>query len=310
MISINENVLDIVDSMLDEEESLKIDSFALDNGTTVIDAGIEVEGSYEAGKYYSEICLGGLGSVDFTTGKRPQVQVVADHAPIACMASQYAGWSIEVEDYFAMGAGPARALCRVEDLFEELDYEDDSDVAVLTMETSEFPNVQVADYIADECEVDSENLYLVVAPTASIVGSIQISARVVETGLHKLHYLEFDVNDIVSGSGSAPIAPVAESDLQAMGRTNDCTLYGGRTFYFVETEDSEIEEIIDEVPSSASEDYGQPFIRTFEEYDYDFFKIDDKLFSPARIVMNNMETGSTYEAGSVNEEVLSESLGV
>ncbi len=310
MISINENALDIVNSMLDEEETLRIGSSTLDNGTTVIDAGIDVNGSYEAGKYYSEICLGGLGSVEFTTGKRPQVQVVADHAPIACMASQYAGWSIEVEDYFAMGAGPARALCRVEDLFDELNYEDDSEVAVLTLETGEFPNAEVADYIAEECGVDSENLFLVVAPTASIVGSVQISARVVETGLHKLHYLDFDVNDIISGSGSAPIAPVAENDLQAMGRTNDCTLYGGRTFYFVDTEDSEIEQIIDEVPSSASEDYGQPFIETFEKYDHDFFKIDDKLFSPARIVMNNMNSGSTYRAGEVNEEVLSESLGI
>lgn len=310
MISINENALEIVNSMIEREAALGIDSFSLDNGTTVIDAGVEVDGGYEAGKYYSEICLGGLGTVEFTTRKRPEVQVVVDHAPIACMASQYAGWSVEVEDYFAMAAGPARALCRVEDLFEELDYEDDSDVAVLTLETREFPDEEVSEYIAEECGVDTADLYLVVAPTASIAGSIQISARVVETGLHKLHYLDFDVNEIISGSGSAPIAPVASDDLQAMGKTNDCTLYGGRTFYFVYAEDSEIEEIIDEVPSSASEDYGQPFIETFEKYDRDFFKIDEKLFSPAKITMNNVNSGSVFQAGDVDEEVLAESLGV
>lgn len=310
MISVNENAIEIVEGMIQKKEKLNIDTKTLNNETTIVDAGIEAKGGYKAGKYYSEICLGGLGDVEFTMENRPKVQVKVDHAILGCMASQYAGWSIELEDYYAMAAGPARALSRVEDLFEEIGYEDDSYVAVLTLETGEFPDETVADYIADECGVDSGDLYLVVAPTASIAGSVQISARVVETGIHKLHILGFDINKIISGIGSAPISPVAENDLVAMGQTNDCTLYGGQTIYFVEAEDSEIEEVIEEVPSSASEDYGSPFLETFEKYDRDFFKIDRKLFSPAEIIINNMKTGSVYHEGEVNEEILRESLEI
>lgn len=310
MISVNENSKLIVERMIDEGEVIGVDSFSLDNGTTVVDAGVEVPAGYKAGKYFSEICMGGVGTVNYTMEDRPMVQVTADHPAVSCMASQYAGWAIDVGDYYAMGSGPARALSRVEDLFDDLDYEDDSEAAVLTLETREFPDEEVAEYVAEKCGVNTEELYFVVAPTASIVGSIQISARVVETGVHKLHELGFGINKIISGCGSAPISPVAGDDLEAMGQTNDCTLYGGKTIYMVDVEDSDIEEVIDEVPSSASEDYGLPFLELFEKYDRDFFKIDPELFSPARIVMNNVNTGSVFEAGSVNEEILKNSLGI
>ncbi len=310
IISINENALEIINQMIEDQEKLSINTIELDNGTTVVDAGAKERGGYKAGKYFAEVCLAGLGEVQFTMEKRPKVQVQVDNAIKACMASQYAGWSIETEEYYAMGAGPARALSRVEELFDELDYEEKADVAVLTLETGEIPGEEVADYIADECGVSPADLYLLVAPTASIAGSVQVSARVVETGIHKLHTLGFEISTIKTGIGSAPIAPVAGSDLEAMGKTNDCTLYGGNTVYFVEAEDSEIEEVIDEVPSNASEDYGSPFIEVFEEYDRDFFKIDRKLFSPARITINNMKTGAVYKAGEINEKVLKESLEI
>lgn len=310
MISINENALEIIQQMIEEKDKLGINTIELDNKTTVVNAGANVKGGYKAGKYFAEVCLAGLGEIQFTGRNRPKVQVQVDNAVTACMASQYAGWSIEVGDYYAMGAGPARALSRVEDLFDELDYEDDTDVAVLTLESGEIPPEEAADYIADECGVNTSDLYLLVASTASIAGSVQVSARVVETGIHKLHTLDFEIETIKTGIGSAPIAPVAANDLEAMGKTNDCTLYGGNTIYFVKAEDSEIEEVIEEVPSSASEDYGSPFIEIFEEYDRDFFKIDKKLFSPARVTINNMETGSVYRSGEINEKVLKESLEI
>ncbi len=308
MLSVNDNAIGLVQEMIENEENLDVRASTLGNGTSVIDAGVNVQGGYRAGRIFSEICMGGLGEVRLSMEDRPKVHVQADHAPISCLGSQYAGWSINVNDYNAMGAGPARALSRVEDLFEELGYEDDSKKGVLTLESGELPGEEVADYIAEKCGIEPEDLYLLVAPTASIVGSVQISARVVETGIHKLHTIGFDVDKIISGIGSAPVAPVAENDLKAMGKTNDCTLYGGKTIYNVNAEDSEIEEIIDEVPSQASEDYGSPFLEIFEKYDRDFFKIDRELFSPAKITINNVNTGSVYQSGEVNEEVLRKSL--
>jgi len=310
LLSVNRRAQRIVEEMVRREEELKIRVKKLGNGATVIDAGVEVPGSVEAGIAFSEICMGGLGKVEVRVERIPWVFVRTDFPLISCMASQYAGWAVKVEKYFAMGSGPARALARVEKLFEELGYKDESEVAVLTLETRKLPDERVAEVVAQRCGVKPENLTLVVAPTASLVGSIQISARVVETGVHKLHEVGFPLQKIVSGLGKAPIAPVAKNDLEAMGKTNDCVLYGGRTVYFVEAEDEEVERVIEQVPSSSSRDYGVPFLELFERYQRDFFKIDPKLFSPAEIFVNNLKTGRVFHAGKINEEVLEKSLGL
>ncbi len=310
MLSVNRRAWEIVEEMKAREEEMRIRVRRLGNGCTVIDAGVEVPGSVEAGIAFSRICMGGLGEVEVEAGRLPRVRVRTDHPVISCMASQYAGWAVKVDKYFAMGSGPARALARVEKLFGELGYADSSEVAVLALETRKLPDERVAEFVAEKCGVKPENLALVVAPTASLVGSIQISARVVETGVHKLHELGFPLQKLVSGVGTAPIAPVAKNDLEAMGKTNDCVLYGGRTIYFVEAEDEEVERIIAEVPSSSSRDYGSPFLELFERYERDFFKIDPKLFSPAEITVNNLKTGRVFHAGGINEEILERSLGI
>lgn len=311
MISVNEKAWLMVEEMIHRWRELNLKVFELRNGTAVVDCGITTPGSLEAGKYFSEVCLGGLGEVNFSMGERLYVHVNADHPAISCMASQFAGWAIKVEDYFAMGSGPARALARVEEkLFRDLGYADRYGKAVIALETRKIPTEKVADFIAEKCGVKPDCLYILTAPTASLVGSVQISARVVETGVHKLHVLGFDINKMISGSGSAPVAPIARNDLEAMGKTNDCVLYGGRTMYFIDADDPEIEKIIDKVPSCASKDYGSPFLELFEKYERDFYKIDPMLFSPAEITVSNIRTGSVFHAGGINQQILAKSLGV
>lgn len=311
MVSVNREAAKLIKQMIGRKEELRIGVSQLSNGATVLDAGARVPGGTEAGVYYARVCLGAPSYVSLRMGQRPTIEVFVDNPAIACMASQFAGWALKVGDYFAMGSGPARALARVEEkLFDTLGYEDESSEAVLALEARKLPDETVADFVATKCRVDPKNLYLLVAPTASVVGSIQISARVVETGMHKLHELGFDLKKVISGWGSAPIAPVAKNDLEAMGRTNDCILYGGRTWYCVATEDSEIERIIDQVPSSSSRDYGAPFLEVFERYGRDFYRVDPKLFSPAEVTISNIRTGRVFHSGSVNEEVLKKSLGI
>jgi methenyltetrahydromethanopterin cyclohydrolase len=111
----------------------------------------------------------------------------------------------------------------------------------------------------------------------------------------------------VSGIGSAPVAPVAKNDIRAIGRTNDCILYGGRARYTVRAEDDEVAALVDRVPASASRDYGTPFYDIFQRYGGDFYKIDPLLFSPAEVWLTNLTTGRTFRAGQVNPEVLAQS---
>lgn len=287
----------------------------------VVDVGITVRGSLEVGRLVAEACLGGLGRVEFCEvcpGDIPLVgvQVSVSRPELACMASQYAGWAVSLKGpdgkglFFAMGSGPARALYRHEPLFADIAHQEASANAVLILEGRQAPTEEVAAMIAKACGVEASRLHLIIAPTASLVGSVQIAARVVETGMHKLHELGFSLAAVVSGFGTCPLAPVARDDLKAIGRTNDAVLYGGTAWYTVDCEDEDIEKILDRVPSCSSRDYGTLFHELFKRYEGDFYKIDPMIFSPARVFFTNVRTGKSFTAGKINPELLRQSFGL
>ncbi len=314
-VSVNKQAMEIVQTVIRRAKRLGCDVIRLENETTIIDAGINVEGSKELGRLIGEICLGGLGTVRFTEMHiddltLPSVAVSVDQPPIATLGSQYAGWTLKTDEFFAMASGPARALSRVEkSLFEEIQYADESDEAVIMLESSQMPTVSVTNMIAEKCNVNPSNLYCIVAPTASIVGSVQISARIVEVGVHKLHELGFNPLKIRRGHGVAPIAPVAKSDGQAMGVTNDCILYGGRAFLFIEPDESDdLEELANRCPSSASEQYGVPFYDLLKSKNFEFYELDPLLFSPAEITLVDVRENRPYKAGSLNSTILKRSI--
>jgi methenyltetrahydromethanopterin cyclohydrolase len=235
--------------------------------------------------------------------------VRTDHPAEACMASQYAGWAINVGKYFAMGSGPLRAHARVEkELFEKLHYAEEASSGVLVLEARQLPTDEVAAWVAGKARLSPAQLTFVVAPTASLAGGTQISARILETGLHKMETLGFDVRKVVSGFGTAPIPTLAKNDLRGIGRTNDCILYGGQAHYVVRGDDTELEDLAARLPANASKDYGMPFYEIFERYDKDFYKIDPLLFSPAEVWLTSATSGRSFHAGGVNIEVLRQSL--
>ncbi len=315
MLSVNERALAIVRRLADAAEPYRVTVSEYENGVTVLDCGIEAPGSLEAGRLFSEICLGGLGGVQLRELHLdglsiPGVEVSVSHPVVACMASQYAGWAVkppkseDAKQYFAMGSGPARALYRGDPVFSAIDYRDPADVAVLTLETRTLPPRAATDWIAGKCGVAPKDLYLLTAPTACMVGSVQVAARIVETGIHKMHEVGFDIGTVRSGFGSCPLAPVAADDLTAIGRTNDGVLYGGRAWYTVEAEDEQVAAVIEQLPSASSKDYGTTFGELFQRYDQDFYKIDPLLFSPAEITITNATSGRTFRAGGVDPEIL------
>ncbi|RQD82540.1 methenyltetrahydromethanopterin cyclohydrolase, partial [Methanosalsum natronophilum] len=231
----------------------------------------------------------------------------------ACMASQYAGWKISVGNYFGMGSGPGRALgLKPKELYEEIGYQDDFSAAVLVLESNKLPDEEVVEYIAKHCSVDTDNVFIAVAPTSSIAGSVQISARVVETGIHKLESIGFDINCIKSGFGTAPIAPVVGDDTKCMGSTNDCVIYCGETYYTVDFEGTsdELKEYVKNAPSVTSKDYGKPFYTTFKEANFDFFKVDAGMFAPAKVTINDLNSKKTFSSGKFSPDILLESFGV
>jgi methenyltetrahydromethanopterin cyclohydrolase len=313
-LRMNDRAMELADAMIEEAALLRVRSHTLANGARVIDAGVETDGGYSAGIAMSEICMGGLGDIAHTTTQVggqtwPGVSVSTDHPAEACMASQYAGWSISVDKFFAMGSGPLRAHARVEkELFNKLGYQEETTHGVLVLEGRALPTEAVAAWVADKANLKPAQLTFIIAPTASLAGGVQISARVLETGLHKMETIGFDVRRVVSGYGTAPIAPVAKNDLRAIGRTNDCILYGGQARFTIRAGDDELAQLASKVPATASRDYGTPFYEIFQRYEGDFYRIDPLLFSPAEVWLTSTETGRTFHGGHLNPEVLEASL--
>jgi methenyltetrahydromethanopterin cyclohydrolase len=284
-------------------------------GARVIDFGVAAAGGLDAGLRLAEICMGGLGRAALSANSAElsggaAVAVATDHPLAACMAAQYAGWQIAGEKFFAMASGPMRALARREPLFESIAIEEKSDVAVGVLEGGKLPTDDICRDVAAKCGVDPRHLTLCAARTASLTGTVQVVARSVETALHKLHELGFDLRKIESGYGTAPLPPVAKDDLAAIGRTNDAMLYGGQATLWVRCDDAEIADVGPRVPSSASADHGGPFAEVFARYGGDFYKIDPLLFSPAEVTFNNLASGRTFRFGRLAASVLAESFGV
>jgi methenyltetrahydromethanopterin cyclohydrolase len=217
---------------------------------------------------------------------------------------------VSVGNFFAMGSGPMRAAYAHEELFKQIPGKEQPPVAVGMLETRQLPDSKVIGYLSECLKLPAAKLTILVAPAPSQAGTIQVVARSIETALHKLHALNFDLKQVVSAFGTAPLPPVATSDLAAIGRTNDAILYGGRVVLWVRGDDAQIAAVGPKVPSSASKDHGAPFAEIFARYNQDFYKIDPGLFSPAEIVIHNLKTGKSQAFGRLEQEVVLRSFFV
>lgn len=312
-MNLNARAAALCRNLTGEAERLRVELHLQDCGAMVVDCGVKAVGGFEAGLLLARLCLADLVTVELEPGSDrlgPIVQVHTDHPLLACMASQYAGWEVKGEKFFAMGSGPMRAAAAREPLFEDLKYRESASACVGVLESGKLPTDEVCCDAAAKCGIDPSKLTLLVAPTRSIAGTLQVVARSVETALHKLHELKFDLHRVVSGWGAAPLPPPAKDDLAAIGRTNDAILYGGHAVLYVRGDDESLQTIGAQTPSSASKDYGRPFAEVFASYDHDFYKIDPHLFSPAVVTFVNIETGNSFRFGKFDNDVLARSFGI
>jgi methenyltetrahydromethanopterin cyclohydrolase len=303
--SVNARAAVLVDDLVVNAQALRCGVSIGAAGERCIDLGAGVPGSLEAGRRLGEICMGGLGTVTLTPASGLErwplgVIVHSSNPVVACLGSQYAGWTIqdEASGFFALGSGPARALSRV----------DTHNKAALVIEGEKAPPASVANKVAVACGVKATDLTVLYAPTGSLAGTVQIAARVLEVALHKAHALHFDLANIVDGYGVAPIAPPIPDFVRAMGRTNDAIIYGGRIQLFVRGTDGEAEKLANALPSNTCSIYGKPFAEIFASVGGDFYKIDASLFSPAVVTVSNLDTGSSFHAGRLAPDIVDASF--
>ncbi|TWU51125.1 methenyltetrahydromethanopterin cyclohydrolase [Rubripirellula reticaptiva] len=285
-------------------------------GANLIDAGIDTPGSITAGLMMARLCLGDRANVSLHPADAARfavcnsIHVQTDHPLAACLGAQYAGWPVQTDDFFAMGSGPMRMFRGREATLKELNLSETGSQVVGVLESDKLPTESAIALIAEQCGVAPSGIHLAVAPSTSIAGSIQVVARSIETAMHKLHELKFDVTSIVSATGNAPLPPPAKPGdmVGGIGRTNDAMLYGAEVVLWVDADDTAIEAVAANVPSSSSKDHGRPFANIFKDYEYDFYKVDPMLFSPAVVTIHNLQSGRTWSHGEIQTDVLRRSF--
>lgn len=318
-MTLNEQAQQLADTLEHDANRLRIQVHSI-NGARILDCGISAQGGLRAGVALARACLADQAEVTITPGMmaeipNPQVQVITDDPIRACMASQYAGWQVQVGKFFAMGSGPMRAKYGQEALFERIGQREQAEVAVGVFETRKLPTEEVIAYLSERLALPAGQLTLLCAPAASVAGTVQVVARALETALHKLDELHFDLTQVVSGYGIAPLPPVHPDEIGAIGWTNDAILYGGRVTLWVRTAkdkahelDERVAEVGPKVPSSSSAAHGQPFRVIFEQAGRDFYAIDPHLFSPAVLTIHNLTSGRSFTFGRLEPAVLSRSF--
>jgi methenyltetrahydromethanopterin cyclohydrolase len=311
VLSLNESAHRLTDRLAEDAAALRIGVESI-GGARVLDCGVKAVGGLAAGLALARVCLADRADVSLTPGGEPfgpSVQVRTDDPVAACMASQYAGWQISVGGKFiGMGSGPMRAAYGKEPLFDRIGGRETPTVAVGCLETRKTPTPEVIDYLSGKLGLATDRLTLLTAATASLAGTLQVVARSVETALHKLDELKFDLHQVLSGHGVAPLPPPAADDLAAIGRTNDAILYGATVTLWVRCDDALLAEVGPRVPSSASAAHGEPFAEVFRKAGGDFYKIDPMLFSPAVVRFHNLNGGRTHTFGRLEPDVLRRSF--
>ncbi|GIW80934.1 MAG: hypothetical protein KatS3mg105_2741 [Gemmatales bacterium] len=210
MASLNQRAWKIAEEAMRAADDLRL-AVHMVGGATILDCGIQAVGGLQAGLLLARVCLSDLAEVSLVPGSiqgipAPSIQVFSDDPVRACMASQYAGWQISAGKFFAMGSGPMRAAYGKEELFDRIGGKETALLAVGVLETRQIPNEEVIEFLSARLGLPAQQLMLLAAPTASIAGNVQVVARSLETALHKLYELEFDLSQVVSGYGVAPPA--------------------------------------------------------------------------------------------------------
>ncbi|MDF2601281.1 MAG: methenyltetrahydromethanopterin cyclohydrolase, partial [Methylobacterium brachiatum] len=115
--SVNALTAPLIERFVADAATLRLSVSQAAGGARMVDAGAQARGSIEAGRRIAEICLGGLGTVSIAPSgpiaSWPYSVIVHAADPVlACLGSQYAGWSLADEagdsGFFALGSGPGR----------------------------------------------------------------------------------------------------------------------------------------------------------------------------------------------------------
>lgn len=275
-------------------------------GARVIDAGVNVRGGFSAGLRVIELSTACLSTatinlLELDGEPWPHVEIQTDQPYWGCFVCQSGNRALSIDEPKTIPSGPACILADHDHIGGELGITDDSDCAVMILEVGVLPDDSACKALAERCGVIPSRLGIVIVPTASLAGIVQITGRTVEVAMHKLDNLGVDIRKISSGIGRCPILSPVSADPEAISRVNDVMVCGSQVWLASSGLDREVfTALIPKVPASAHPYYGKPFAEIYAEAER-FFEVDKSYYSPAEISIIDLENGLKGHAGKRDE---------
>jgi methenyltetrahydromethanopterin cyclohydrolase len=308
MESLNRMATELVDEAIDFADELAIEVHTLSGDAAVLDFGVDLPGGIEAGLLLAEIQTAGLATLGTHLGRvdgtaLTHIECSTDQPALALLCAGKAGWEVSVEEFDALGSGPARALVAEEPIFQRINYRDEFDLGVLALESDRLPDERVAAQVATRAGIPESGVFLPTYATASVTGSVVSASRAAELAVFRLAELGYDPLDVLSATGSAPLAPVAGDEQSALATTQDALAYGGQVHLVVDRPFDRFDEIV----STAREEYGTPFADIYDGVDWQYDQLPLELFAPAQVTVD-VVGGDTHVVGERSEALLAESF--
>jgi len=312
--SVNKVGVQMAKDAMARPDELQIRWWRAECGATLIDMGITCPGSWKAGQVFVESGMGGLGratygTFDLSPFLLPSIEVWDDHPVIAEVASRASAWVLERGEFAPVAGGPARAAALL-DRRAVSGYVDHAEEVLVQLHTSRIPSDELCLKVADGCHVRPEQVYVMFASSASLVGAIQVAARTTEQTMIKLHVHGFDIHSVRHAFGIAPVAPLIRDELQAMGWINDCLNYGGTTVVYADAPDDAIQPVIERLcfDANAGELWNLPFVEIFNHFGRNWHDVPPLIDSPAKVIINSLQTGHSFVGGQINYDLLRRSF--
>lgn len=311
MVSVNDGAAAIAERMIADAASLGVEVSQHRSGATLIDC---TRGGHEAGRLYAEATMGGLASVELGTrtvaGHDLVMVAVETNRPLeACWVAQKHADRAPGDPADIILAGPAKArFVPTDPTVAAAGYIDRGQKVVAPLQVDRALTDDDFDWLARRCQVEPRDLYVLVAPSDSVVCAVQVVARTVDNAMHRLVSAGVGLFEVERLAGEAPLPPDGGDARQRLGRINDSLMYGSSVRATVSYE-GELQAVADEVASQPADLRGLTFLEMFDRFDGDFHQIPLDVFCITSIEVRHPSSGSVAFAGRIDEARLAELLG-
>jgi len=214
---------------------LGLDVSHLENGATIIDCGVNVPGSLEAGRRITEISQGGMasahiGTVEIAGIVLPELTVDSWLPTLSAYGLQVSVPMSEIDPAIRI-SGPI--LARLADSRLDVRREELRGAAwgIAVVESNDLPKPEVIDALASLSSLPTNNLTLIVVPANSVAGVTQIAGRLNESVIFTMEEsLGIDCSCVSQLLGAVPVALPTDVGSSFPVTPDDFIHYLGRTW--------------------------------------------------------------------------------